>query len=43
MGHDGWPAVQGFGIEKLAMMPSFTRHRVTVLGDDLLTEFKRAT
>jgi diaminohydroxyphosphoribosylaminopyrimidine deaminase/5-amino-6-(5-phosphoribosylamino)uracil reductase len=41
MGGDGWPAVQGFGIEKLAMMPRFIRHRVTSLGDDVLTEFKR--
>jgi diaminohydroxyphosphoribosylaminopyrimidine deaminase/5-amino-6-(5-phosphoribosylamino)uracil reductase len=43
MGGDGWPGVQGFGIEKLAMMPRFVRHRVTPLGDDLLTEFKRPT
>jgi diaminohydroxyphosphoribosylaminopyrimidine deaminase / 5-amino-6-(5-phosphoribosylamino)uracil reductase len=41
MGGDGWPSVQGFGIEKLAMMPRFVRHAVTPLGDDVLTEFKR--
>ncbi len=41
MGGDGWPSVQGFGIEKLAMMPRFVRHRVTTLGCDMLTEFKR--
>jgi diaminohydroxyphosphoribosylaminopyrimidine deaminase/5-amino-6-(5-phosphoribosylamino)uracil reductase len=41
MGGDGWPGVQGFGIEKLAMMPRFVRHRLTPLGDDILTEFKR--
>jgi diaminohydroxyphosphoribosylaminopyrimidine deaminase/5-amino-6-(5-phosphoribosylamino)uracil reductase len=41
MGGDGWPGVQGFGIEKLAMMPRFTRHRVTPLGSDVLTEFTR--
>lgn len=41
MGGDGWPAVQGFGIEKLAMMPRFVRYRVTTLGSDTLTEFKR--
>ena len=41
MGGDGWAGVQGFGIEKLAMMPRFTRHRVTPLGGDVLTEFKR--
>jgi diaminohydroxyphosphoribosylaminopyrimidine deaminase/5-amino-6-(5-phosphoribosylamino)uracil reductase len=43
MGGDGWPSVQGFGIEKLAMMPRFVRHRVTCLGDDTLTEFRRPT
>jgi diaminohydroxyphosphoribosylaminopyrimidine deaminase/5-amino-6-(5-phosphoribosylamino)uracil reductase len=43
MGGDGWPGVQGFGIEKLAMMPRFVRYRVTPLGDDVLTEFKRPT
>ncbi len=42
MGGDGWPAVQGFGIDKLALMPHFIRHRVIPLGDDMLTEFKRA-
>ena len=41
MGADGWSGVQGFGMEKLAMMPRFTRTRVTVLGSDTLTEFKR--
>ena len=41
MGDDGWPGVRGFGIEKLAMMPRFVRHRVTPLGADVLTEFKR--
>ena len=42
MGADGWAGVQGFGMEKLAMMPKFIRHRVTPLGSDMLTEFKRA-
>ena len=41
MGGDGWPGVQAFGLEKLLDMPRFTRIRVTQLGDDLLTEFKR--
>jgi diaminohydroxyphosphoribosylaminopyrimidine deaminase/5-amino-6-(5-phosphoribosylamino)uracil reductase len=41
IGGDGWSGVQGFGIEKLAMMPRFVRHGVTSLGDDVLTEFKR--
>ena len=41
MGGDGWPSVQGFGIEKLATMPRFVRYRMTTLGSDMLTEFKR--
>jgi len=41
MGGDGWPAVQAFGLEKLADIPRFTRTVVTPLGDDLLTEFIR--
>jgi diaminohydroxyphosphoribosylaminopyrimidine deaminase/5-amino-6-(5-phosphoribosylamino)uracil reductase len=43
VGGDGWSAVEGFGTEKLAMMPRFIRHRVTSLGGDMLTEFKRPT
>jgi diaminohydroxyphosphoribosylaminopyrimidine deaminase / 5-amino-6-(5-phosphoribosylamino)uracil reductase len=43
MGGDGWPSVQGFGIEKLAMMPWFVPYRVTTLGRDMLTEFKRSS
>jgi diaminohydroxyphosphoribosylaminopyrimidine deaminase / 5-amino-6-(5-phosphoribosylamino)uracil reductase len=43
MGGDGWASVQGFGIEKLGMMPRFVRTRVTPLGDDMLTEFQRST
>ncbi len=43
MGGDGWPAVQGFGIEKLAMMPRFIRTRSIPLGSDMLTELKRPT
>jgi len=41
MGGDGWPGVQAFGIEKLAMMPRFRRRRSTPLGEDMLTEFTR--
>jgi diaminohydroxyphosphoribosylaminopyrimidine deaminase/5-amino-6-(5-phosphoribosylamino)uracil reductase len=43
MGGDGWPAVQGFGTEKLAMMPRFVRSRCIPLGSDMLTELKRPT
>ncbi len=41
MGGDGWPGVQAFGIEKLATMPRFQRHRITPLGDDMLSEYTR--
>lgn len=43
MGGDGWPGVQAFGMDKLARMPRFIRHRVTPLGSDMLTEFEKAT
>lgn len=43
MGADGWPAVQGFGMEKLAAMPRFLRTRSIPLGSDMLTELKRPT
>jgi diaminohydroxyphosphoribosylaminopyrimidine deaminase/5-amino-6-(5-phosphoribosylamino)uracil reductase len=41
MGGDGWPSVQGFGMEKLSLLPRFVRHRVTPLGSDMLIECKR--
>src|SRR5262249_13806513 len=41
MGGDGWPAAQAFGIARLADMPRFVRHAVTVVGTDVLTEFRR--
>ena len=41
MGGDGWPSVQGFGTEKLAMMPRFVRYRIIPLGSDTLTEYRR--
>jgi diaminohydroxyphosphoribosylaminopyrimidine deaminase/5-amino-6-(5-phosphoribosylamino)uracil reductase len=43
MGGDAWPAVQAFGIDRLAAMPRFTRVAETALGDDMLTEFARRT
>jgi diaminohydroxyphosphoribosylaminopyrimidine deaminase/5-amino-6-(5-phosphoribosylamino)uracil reductase len=43
MGADGWPAAQAFGVQRLAAMPRFVRHRVTPLGDDILTEFRKAS
>jgi diaminohydroxyphosphoribosylaminopyrimidine deaminase / 5-amino-6-(5-phosphoribosylamino)uracil reductase len=41
LGADAWPAVQGFGIEKLAAMPRFIRGDAVRLGDDMLSEFVR--
>lgn len=41
MGGDGWPAVQAFGLAKLADMPRFTRTNTTPLGADTLSEFTR--
>ncbi|MEJ0017394.1 MAG: bifunctional diaminohydroxyphosphoribosylaminopyrimidine deaminase/5-amino-6-(5-phosphoribosylamino)uracil reductase RibD [Acetobacteraceae bacterium] len=42
MGGDAWPAVQAFGVEHLAAMPRFARVGATVLGDDMLSEYRRA-
>lgn len=42
MGGDGWPAAQGFGAATLAALPRFSRRRVTLLGEDVLSEFTRA-
>ena len=41
IGGDGWPSVQGFGIETLGAMPRFTRSRTAPLGADMLSEFTR--
>jgi diaminohydroxyphosphoribosylaminopyrimidine deaminase/5-amino-6-(5-phosphoribosylamino)uracil reductase len=41
IGGDGWPGVQAFGVEKLAIMPRFLRTRITQLGEDMLSEFTR--
>lgn len=41
MGGDGWPAVQAFGIEQLALMPRFVRRDMRLVGDDMLSEFVR--
>jgi len=42
MGGDGWPATQAFGTDRLAAMPRFIRISATELGDDMLTELRRA-
>jgi diaminohydroxyphosphoribosylaminopyrimidine deaminase / 5-amino-6-(5-phosphoribosylamino)uracil reductase len=41
MGADGWPAVQGFGVDRLQGMPRFRRRSSTPLDDDMLSEFER--
>ena len=43
MGADGWPAAQAFGVEHLAAMPRFVRHRSMPVGDDMLTELRKAS
>ncbi len=42
MGGDGWPAAQAFGVERLAEMPRFVRHAASPMGEDWLTELRRA-
>jgi diaminohydroxyphosphoribosylaminopyrimidine deaminase / 5-amino-6-(5-phosphoribosylamino)uracil reductase len=42
MGDDGWPAAQAFGIQALAAMPRFVRDAATPVGEDMLTELRRA-
>jgi diaminohydroxyphosphoribosylaminopyrimidine deaminase / 5-amino-6-(5-phosphoribosylamino)uracil reductase len=42
MGGDGWPAAQAFGVTSLAAMPRFVRFNATAVGDDTLTELRRA-
>jgi diaminohydroxyphosphoribosylaminopyrimidine deaminase/5-amino-6-(5-phosphoribosylamino)uracil reductase len=42
MGGDGWPAAQAFGVRTLAEMPRFDRQAATQVGDDMLTELRRA-
>ena len=41
MGGDGWPGVQAFGVNALALMPRFTRTCTTPAGDDILSVFQR--
>jgi diaminohydroxyphosphoribosylaminopyrimidine deaminase/5-amino-6-(5-phosphoribosylamino)uracil reductase len=41
MGGDGVAAAQGFGVAALAAMPRFRRLRVSMAGDDVLSEFER--
>ncbi len=42
MGADGWPAAQAFGIAELAAMPRFVRAATRPVGEDVLTELRRA-
>lgn len=42
MGADGWPAAQAFGVADLAAMPRFVRDATRPVGEDVLTELRRA-
>ena len=42
MGADGWPAAQAFGADRIDAMPRFVRASAMELGDDMLTELRRA-
>jgi diaminohydroxyphosphoribosylaminopyrimidine deaminase/5-amino-6-(5-phosphoribosylamino)uracil reductase len=42
LGGDGWPAVQAFGVAELIAMPRFRREAVTEVGEDVMTELRRA-
>ena len=41
MGGDGWPAVQAFGTETLEQMRHFRRDCITVIGNDMLSQYSR--
>lgn len=43
MGGDGWPSVQAFGVKTLDLMPRFSRHCVTSVGNDILSVYTRQT
>jgi diaminohydroxyphosphoribosylaminopyrimidine deaminase/5-amino-6-(5-phosphoribosylamino)uracil reductase len=42
MGADGWPAAEAFGIDHLLAMPRFVREATRPVGEDVLTELRRA-
>ncbi len=42
MGADGWPAAQAYGVSKLGDMKRFTPHDRRAVGDDLMSEYRRA-
>ncbi len=41
MGGDGWPSAQAFGVQALAAMPRFERVSARVVGEDILSEYRR--
>ncbi len=41
MGGDGWPSAQAFGVQALAAMPRFERVSARVVGEDMLSEYRR--
>jgi diaminohydroxyphosphoribosylaminopyrimidine deaminase/5-amino-6-(5-phosphoribosylamino)uracil reductase len=42
LGGDGLPAAQAFGVTALAAMPRFVREAVSEVGDDVMSEYRRA-
>jgi diaminohydroxyphosphoribosylaminopyrimidine deaminase/5-amino-6-(5-phosphoribosylamino)uracil reductase len=42
IGGDGLPAAQAFGVQSLAAMPRFVRDAAMPVGEDMLTELRRA-
>lgn len=42
LGADGWPAAQAFGVARLAAMPRFVRMATQAVGEDVMSEFRRA-
>ncbi|MEJ1977812.1 MAG: dihydrofolate reductase family protein [Acetobacteraceae bacterium] len=42
MGGDGWPAAQAFGVTTLDAMPRFVRDGQRLVGEDVMTEYRRA-
>jgi diaminohydroxyphosphoribosylaminopyrimidine deaminase / 5-amino-6-(5-phosphoribosylamino)uracil reductase len=43
IGGDGWPAMKGFGVTKLAAMPRFIPVACERWGDDWLTTYRKAS
>jgi diaminohydroxyphosphoribosylaminopyrimidine deaminase/5-amino-6-(5-phosphoribosylamino)uracil reductase len=42
MGADGWPSAQAFGTAGLSTMPRFVRIDARPVGEDMMTELRKA-